>query len=80
MKSNSAAAMFIASDAGGATRKKYAANAERKNLPIVDAFDGATMGGWSGHDFVAVMAVGGRLASRLLKDVENLGRLGTVEG
>lgn len=80
MKSNAALVVFIASDAGEATRKKYSANAERKKLRIVDAFDGATIGGWSGREFVAVMTIGGRQGKRALNDVENLERLGWVEG
>jgi ribosomal protein L7Ae-like RNA K-turn-binding protein len=78
MKSNTVKVVFIASDAGQSTRKKYASNAERKNVSVVAAFDGATLGTWSGRDFVAVMTVGGRLAERLLRDVENIARLGRV--
>lgn len=75
LKSNSALMLFIASDAGEATRKKYVANAERKNLPIVRTFDGATMGQWCGHDFVAVVTVSGRLGLSALADVESLAQL-----
>jgi hypothetical protein len=46
----------------------------------VRTFDGATIGGWSGREFVAVMTVGGRLAISALQDVESLEQLGGVEG
>ncbi len=80
LKSNTAVALFIAQDAGEATRKKYVSNAERKNLHIVRAFDGLTMGAWSGRGFVAVITMSGRLAVSALQDVESLGRLGCIEG
>jgi len=80
MKANKAQVMFVAKDAGDATRKKYIANASRKNLHVVDSYDGATIGGWSGRDFVAVMTLGGRLAKSAFRDVESLERLGRVEG
>ena len=80
LKSNAASVMFVATDAGEATRKKYVANAERKQLPVVSSFDGATMGGWSGREFVAVMTVGGRLGESVFRDVECLARLGRDEG
>lgn len=80
MKSNTAKAVFIAHDAGEATSKKYLTNAERKGVAVVESFDGATIAGWSGRDFVAVMTVGGRLAEQALRDVESLVRLGRIEG
>ena len=80
MKLNTASVVFIARDAGEATRKKYTANAERKGMTIVIAFDGATIGEFGGRDFVAVMTVGGRLAERVAHDMESLERLGCIEG
>lgn len=80
MKTNTAEVMFVAHDAGEATRKKYLANASRKNLQVVESFDGATIGGWSGREFVAVMTLGGRLAQSAFRDVQSLERLSRVEG
>lgn len=82
MKRNELTLLFIASDAGDGTQQKYASNADRKGLQVVRAFGGEEVGRWSGRDFVAVMGVGGRVADRLVADVEGLRRLGAfgVEG
>lgn len=80
MKADTAKVVFIATDAGDASKKKYLTNAGRKKLPVVDALDGATIGAWSGRDFVAVMTIAGRMALAALRDVQNLERLGWVEG
>lgn len=80
MKAGTAKVVFIANDAGDASKKKYATNAGRKEIPVIDVFDGATIGAWSGRDFVAVMSLAGRMAIAATRDVENLERLGWVEG
>lgn len=80
MKANTAEVVFVARDAGAATMKKYVANAERKRLKIVTAFDAATIGAWSGRKFVAVMTIGGPVAERAFREVQNLVRLDRIEG
>lgn len=80
MKSNAAVAVLVAHDAGDATKQKYIANAERKRLKIATSFDGASIGVWSGREYVAVMTVGGAPAARAIHDIESLVRLGRIEG
>lgn len=80
MRASRARILILASDAGEATKKKYRSNAERKNLPVIDRLDGATLATWSGREFVSTMTMSGRLAERFERDVAHLERLGFFEG
>lgn len=71
--------VVLATDASEGTRKKFASNAERKGLKVVSGLDGATLGSWTGREFVSVLAVFGTPAARVARDLENLAELGFFE-
>jgi predicted RNA-binding protein YlxR (DUF448 family) len=80
IKTSGADLLIVACDAGDATKRKYRSNAERKNLPVIDRLDGATLAAWSGREFVSTMTMSGRLAQRFARDMAHLEQLGFFEG
>ncbi len=80
MQSGKVRLLLVASDAGDATDKKYRSNADRKDVPTIDRFDGAFLAGATGKDFVSVFGVGGSIASRIQSDIQSLETLGVFEG
>lgn len=81
MKRDNVAFLLIARDAGESTRKKYASNAERKGVPVDDAFfDAAELGALVGRERVTLFGVFARHATPVATDLRKLSELRQVEG
>lgn len=81
MRSDQAHLVLIAPDAGAATRQKYRANADRKQLPVREDLPGSILGSWLGREFVAVAGVTSpQRAGVIARDAEHLDALGGMKG
>lgn len=67
--------LFIATDAGEATRRKYVANSERKGVEVIEEYDGKRLGELASRDFVAVLGLSGDFARRVSTDLKSLSTL-----
>ena len=72
MKAGEVELVWVASQAGDATRQKFLTNASRKEIAAVDDLDGHELGSWLGREFVAVLGVKNRSrAARMTRDLQN---------
>nr|WP_283808346.1 DUF448 domain-containing protein [Lujinxingia litoralis] len=74
MRQDTVAALIIASDAGESTRMKFASNAQRKGITVIDLWTGAELGQWArGEAFVSVVGIcAGPQAERFLQHWKRL--------
>ncbi len=81
MKRDGIALLLIARDAGESTRKKFASNADRKDIGTEWAtFDAAEIGALMGRDRVAVLGLTDRHAAQVELDLRKLAELRADEG
>lgn len=72
MKAGEVELLWVASQAGDATRQKFMTNASRKEIATADDLDGHELGSWLGREFVAVLGVKNRSrAARMTRDLQN---------
>lgn len=76
MKRDEVELVLLASDAGDSTRRKYASNADRKNIPVCDALTGEQMASLVGRDCVVLISIASSIhRDKVRRDIEKLRRL-----
>ena len=73
--------LLLGNDASAGTRKRFAANTERKGVEVSEDLTGSLLGTWLGREFVSTLGVcdAGR-ANQIRYDLECLNALGAVQG
>lgn len=72
--------VLFASDCGQSTRKKFEANAARKQIPTAQALDAQALGRLVGRDHIAVLGIrSDEFAHKIVSDLEKLHDLSVFE-